>query len=78
MSETINNNYNPQNIYNLSPQEIHYQIADWAIAGNKLKEINEVGDCLWYMNPFRPTCPNTFPYNGTRYISYKNTRTLLL
>lgn len=60
--EQIKGNYNAQNIYNMSPETIHYEIADWAIAGNK---INEVGDCLWYMNPFRPTCPNTFPYNGS-------------
>ena len=58
----IRNTYNPQNIYNLAPTEIHFQIADWAIAGNKL---NEMGDCLWYMNPFKPTCPSVFPYNGS-------------
>lgn len=58
----IKNAYNPQNIYNLAPEEIHYQIADWAIAGNR---IPEAGDCLWYMNPFMPTCPSTFPYNGS-------------
>lgn len=60
--ETIRNQYNPQNIYNLAPEEIHFQIADWAIAGNK---ISEVGECLWYMNPFTENCPSTFPYNGT-------------
>ena len=54
--------YNSQNIYNMIPTEIEYNIADWAIAGNKL---NEVDICLWYMNPFRPTCPSTFPYNGS-------------
>ena len=58
----IKNAYNPQNIYNLAPEEIHYIIADWALAGNK---IPEVGNCLWYMNPFQPTCPSTFPYNGS-------------
>lgn len=58
----IKNQYNPQNIYNLTPTEIHYQIADWSISGNK---IPEVGDCLWYMNPFIPNCPTTFPYNGS-------------
>lgn len=54
--------YNSQNIYNLAPEAIHYEIADWAIAGNK---ISEVGDCLWYMNPFMPVCPPEFPYNGS-------------
>lgn len=60
--ESINYQYNPQNIYNMVPQDIHYQIEDWAMAGNK---INEVGECLWYVNPYNPTCPTTFPYNGT-------------
>ena len=60
--ETLGVNYNAQNIYNMVPTEVHYYIADWAIAGNR---ISEVGDCLWYMNPFNPTCPNTFPYNGS-------------
>lgn len=60
--ETINYQYNPQNIYNMVPTDEHYYIADWAIAGNKL---NEAGDCLWYMNPFKPDCPATFPYNGS-------------
>ena len=61
-SETLGGSYNPQNIYNMTPTEVHYNIADWALAGNKL---NEIGKCLWYMNPFRPTCTNTFPYNGS-------------
>ena len=60
--ETINYTYNPQNIYNMVPNEIHYNIADWALAGNKL---NEIGECLWYLNPFNPNCSNTFPYNGS-------------
>lgn len=60
--ETINYVYNPQNIYNMVPNEIHYNIADWALAGNKL---NEIGECLWYLNPFNPNCSSTFPYNGS-------------
>jgi len=60
--ESIYNQYNPQNIYNMTPTEVHYNIADWAIAGNKL---NETGDCLWYLNPFKPTCSGTFPSNGS-------------
>ena len=34
--------YNPQNIYNMNPTEEHYQIADWAISGNKLGEVRRV------------------------------------
>ena len=60
--ETIGGSYNSQNIYNMNPTDIHYQIADWAIAGNKLSEI---GECLWYLNPFRPNCSSTFPSNGS-------------
>ena len=62
LKTSIGGQYNPQNIYNMTPTEVHYNIADWALAGNKL---NEIGECLWYMNPFRPTCTNTFPYNGS-------------
>lgn len=60
--ETINGQYNPQNIYNMNPTDVHYEIADWALAGNKL---NEIGECLWYLNPFRPSCGSTFPSNGS-------------
>lgn len=61
-TDTLFNRYNPQNIYNMNPTEVHYNIADWALAGNKL---NEIGDCLWYLNPFKPTCSPTFPSNGS-------------
>ena len=61
-TETLFNRYNPQNIYNMNPTEIHYNIADWALSGNKL---NEIGECLWYLNPFKPVCSDIFPSNGT-------------
>ena len=61
-TEILLNRYNPQNIYNMTPTDIHYYIADWALAGNTL---NEIGDCLWYLNPFRPNCSGTFPSNGS-------------
>lgn len=67
--ENLNNQYKPQNIYNMNPTNIHYEIADWALAGNRL---SEVGECLWFLNPFSPNCPNIFPYNGSRIISYSN------
>lgn len=57
-----NGKYNPQNIYNLAPDQMHYEIADWAMSGNKL---NEVDMSLWFMNPFNINCPQMFPYNGT-------------
>ena len=61
-SEELFNQYNPQNIYNMTPTDIHYNIADWVMAGNRL---NEIGECLWYMNPFRPSCSSIFPSNGS-------------
>ncbi len=61
-TEMLRNQYNSQNIYNMNPTEIHFYIADWAIAGNRL---NEMGDCLWYLNPFKPSSDSTFPYNGS-------------
>jgi N-acetylmuramoyl-L-alanine amidase len=53
---------NPQNIYNIPAEQIHYDIADWALAGNVL---TAVAPCLWYYNPFNPVCENIFPRNGT-------------
>lgn len=53
---------NPQTIWSNPPEQIHYDIADWAIAGNR---IFTVGGSLWYFNPFIPTCVYTFPYNGS-------------
>lgn len=61
-SQMIRGNYNSQNIYNVNPDDTHYYIADWALSGNRL---NEMGDCLWYLNPFKPSCDSTFPYNGS-------------
>ena len=57
---TVNGQYNPQNIFNMTPEPIHYQIADWALSGNKLSSL---GVSLWYFNPFIPTCITYFPRN---------------
>jgi len=56
--EQLRGQYNPQNIYNMRPEQIHYDIANWAIAGNRLTNL---GYALWYFNPFRPTCQSNFP-----------------
>ena len=29
------------------------------------KKLNELGECLWYLNPFKPSCSNIFPSNGS-------------
>ena len=53
---------NPQTIWANPPERLHYYVADWAIGGHRLFNI---GVSLWYFNPFKPSCPYTFPYNGT-------------
>lgn len=60
LRETIRGKYNPQNVYNMRPEQIHYDIANWAIAGNK---IATVAYSLWYFNPFSPNCKPNFPSN---------------
>ncbi len=60
--DVIGSLYNPQNIYNMNPTQIHYQIADWALSGNRL---NEIGESLWFLNPFKPNCDYEFPKNGS-------------
>ena len=60
--DTINGVYNPQNVWNMVPEQIHYDVADWALAGNVHSGAIET---LWYMNPFVLECPPYFPYNRT-------------
>lgn len=62
MRSVLGGQPNPQTIWANPPDDIHYEIADWALAGNRLFTI---GSSLWYFNPFNPSCPYTFPYNGT-------------
>ena len=61
MKTSVNGEYNSQNVYNMDPQEIHYEIADWALSGNVM---SAAADCLFFMNPFRQECPSYFPPNG--------------
>ena len=51
---------NTQNIYNMNPEDIHYEIADWALAGNTA---SSVGNSLFFFNPYSYNCPNYFPTN---------------
>jgi len=60
--ETVYGEVNPQTIWSCNPEQIHYDVADWALAGNKLPGI---GECLLYYNPFSPSCSNFFPKTGT-------------
>lgn len=36
MMTTVGGEYNPQNVYNITPSSESYEIADWAIDGNLL------------------------------------------
>ena len=31
MRTTVGGQYNPQNIYNMNPTDVHYEIVDWAL-----------------------------------------------
>ncbi len=65
MKTVLGGQDNPQNVWALSPEPIHFQVADWAIQG--AIHSGAGADSLWYMNPFSPRCPDPFPYNGTGY-----------
>ena len=65
LKTSIGGAYNPQNIYNMTPEAIHYEIADWALAGNTDAS---VGNSIFYFNPFSESCPTFFPSkNGVIY-----------
>ena len=42
----------------MNPTGVHYNIADWAIAGNRLPSL---GRALWFFNPYSTTCRTNFP-----------------
>lgn len=48
----------PQNLYNMSPEGIHYEIAQWALSGGRLTDTQ---DSLWFFNPYSATCRPNFP-----------------
>ncbi len=56
--ETVGGRYNPQNIHNMSLEQIHWDIAEWAMAGNRLTNL---GTALWFFNPFSENCKPNFP-----------------
>lgn len=58
LKEFVSGEYNPQNVYNITPDDTHYEIADWALAGNT---DSSVGNSLFFFNPYSPTCPRYFP-----------------
>ena len=56
--EVVGGKPNNQLVYNMSPEQIHYDIAEWAIAGNRLTNL---GQALWFYNPYSPNCRGNFP-----------------
>ena len=63
--ESVGGQYNSQNIYNMRPEQMQYDIADWAIAGNRLTNL---GFALWFFNPFSPSCRQYFPSNVGHFV----------
>ncbi len=47
-----------QNIYNMRPDEVHYEIAEWALGGGRLPGLH---DALWFFNPYSDDCKQNFP-----------------
>jgi len=68
-TDMIGGRVNNQNIWNSPPEQIHYDIADWALSGNKLYG---VGEALWYFNPFSDTCRENFPNENGIFITRVN------
>ncbi|MDD2189978.1 MAG: cell wall hydrolase [Eubacteriales bacterium] len=60
MRTEIEGVYNPQNVTNMNPTEVHYAIVDWAMAGNRLPGVDH---SLFFFNPYSPQCPPYFPTN---------------
>ncbi len=47
-----------QSISNMNPEQIHYDIALWAINGGRLPDLI---DALWFFNPYSENCRSRFP-----------------
>lgn len=60
MQPYVGGQYNPQNVYNMQPEAIHYQIVDWAMSGGILPGID---NSLFFFNPYSADCPPYFPTN---------------
>ena len=63
--ENVSGTYNEQNLYNMRPEQTQYDIANWAIAGNRLTNL---GFALWFFNPYSTTCRTNFPSNVGEFV----------
>lgn len=62
MMSTVYGEVNPQTVWASTPEQIHYDVVDWALSGHQLQGIDY---SLWYYNPFNPACETYFPRNGS-------------
>jgi N-acetylmuramoyl-L-alanine amidase len=54
MMPTVYGEINPQTVWSSPPEQVHYDVADWALSGNQhAGAIN----CLWYYNPYNGCAP---------------------
>ena len=60
LKEVVGGVYNSQNIYNMSPTDEHFEIADWALNGGRLAD---VGEALFFYSPKGGDCVPFFPTN---------------
>lgn len=60
LKEVVDGKYNSQNVYNITPDQEHYDIADWALSGNT---DSSVGNSIFFFNPYSSSCPRYFPTN---------------
>lgn len=61
LKTSVGGQYNPQNVYDLYATEESFKVADWALEGNVL---SEVGNSLFFFNPYSSECPQYFPAGG--------------
>ena len=58
MKTSVGGVYNPQNVYNMTPLQEHYDIVDWAMQGGILPGVD---NSLFFHNPYSTSCPSSFP-----------------
>ncbi|MGN0711875.1 MAG: cell wall hydrolase [Anaerovoracaceae bacterium] len=58
MKESVGGRYNSQNVYNMNPTDVHYEIVDWALGGGRQSGVD---NSLFFFNPYSSQCPTYFP-----------------
>lgn len=58
MLTSVGGYYNAQNVYNMTPTDVHYEIADWALGGGILGGVDH---SLFFYNPYSTECATYFP-----------------